>query len=79
MFTFTETENSLRMIGQQIRRMRKVRGDTQKVFAYRIGVSVPTLHAMEMGSPVVSVGAFLNAVVALQRLDQLEQVLRDDS
>lgn len=45
------------------------------VFAERIGVSVPTLRAMERGTPTVQIGAWSNALWALDRLDDLASVL----
>lgn len=45
------------------------------MFAERIGVSVPTLRAMERGVPTVQIGAWALALWALDRLDDLGAVL----
>lgn len=45
------------------------------VFAARIGVSVPTLRSMERGAPTVHIGAWTNALWALDRLDDVAAVL----
>jgi hypothetical protein len=45
------------------------------VFAERIGVSVPTLRAMERGAPTVQLGAWVNALWALDRLPELAGLL----
>lgn len=77
MFIYIDTENSLKLLGQQIRRLRQKRGDSQKLFAFRIGVSVPTLRALENGCPTVSLGSFINAMVVFKRLEQIELVMYD--
>lgn len=46
-----------------------------RLFAERIGVSVPTLRAMERGAPTVQVGAWVAALWALDRLGDLAGVL----
>ena len=45
------------------------------IFAARIGVSIPTLRSMERGAPTVHIGAWANALWALDRLDDLARVL----
>jgi Helix-turn-helix. len=75
MFLYTNTEQSLQALGRKIRAARIAKGDTQKVFAFRIGVSVPTLRAMESGSPSTSLAAFLNALEAIGRIGDIDGVL----
>lgn len=72
---FSDADTILRILGARIRAARIRRGDPQRVFAYRIGVSIPTLRGLEAGKPTVSVGAFLNALVAVGRLSDMEAVL----
>ncbi|MCC7328055.1 MAG: hypothetical protein IT521_14765 [Burkholderiales bacterium] len=45
------------------------------MFAQRIGVSVPTLRAMEQGADTVAIRHWANALWALDRLADLAQVL----
>ena len=47
------------------------------LFAARIGVSVPTLRDLERGAPSVQVGAWMNALWALDRLDDVGAVLAE--
>lgn len=44
-------------------------------FATRLGVSVPTIRALEKGSPAVSLGLFAHALSVLYRLDELDDLL----
>jgi transcriptional regulator with XRE-family HTH domain len=61
-----------------LRTARLARGDAQAIFAQRIGVSVPTLRAMERGSSTVAVGYWAQALWALGRLDELGALLREN-
>lgn len=51
------------------------RDESMATFAERIGVSVPTLRAMEKGVDTVSIGHWVNALWALDRLGDLANVL----
>ncbi len=62
-------------LGRRLRVARIARNESMAVFAARIGVSVPTLRAMERGAPTVQVGAWANALWALDRLEDLATVL----
>jgi transcriptional regulator with XRE-family HTH domain len=62
-------------LGKRLRAARIERNDTMDVFAQRLGVSVGTVRAMERGAPTVQVGAWLNALWILNRLDALTAVL----
>lgn len=75
MFTYNESNTLLRILGNRIRSARIRRGDQQKVFAYRIGVSIPTLRDLEAGKPSVSMGAFMNALEAVGHLDDMTMVM----
>lgn len=70
-----ESDKSLLDLGQRLRVLRVKRNETQAVFAARIGVAIPTLRDMEQGKPTVQIGAWVNAIWALGRLVDLEQVL----
>jgi len=75
MFTYNDSSTILHILGNRIRSARIRRGDQQKVFAYRIGVSIPTLRDLEEGKPTVSIGAFMNALEAVGHLDDMTFVM----
>lgn len=74
MFSDIQKE-TLENLGRRLRDARLSRNDPQKEFAFRIGVSIPTLHKMEQGSPTVSVGAWVKALWVLNRLEDLDGLL----
>ena len=71
----SEMRPSLEHLGARLRTLRIARNESMAVFAARIGVSVPTLRSMERGAPTVHIGAWANALWALDRLDDLAAVL----
>jgi DNA-binding XRE family transcriptional regulator len=71
-----EVGRLLEMLAGRLRAARVARNDTMEVFAERIGVSTGTVRAMERGSSTVAIGAWLNALWALDRLAELERVLQ---
>lgn len=75
MFSNEELDDSLRSLGRRLRDARIAKGDTQGVFAARLGVSVPTLRALEQGSPTASLGLLAAALWVLSRQHELEAVL----
>lgn len=76
MFSNTEILDSLLALGNRLRQARITKGDSQSVFARRIGVSVPTLRDLEQGNPRVSVGVWGAALWTLSRLPDLDTVLQ---
>ena len=52
-------------IGMRIRSQRKFLGVSATVAAQAAGLSRVTLHRIERGEPSVTIGAYLNAIVAL--------------
>jgi transcriptional regulator with XRE-family HTH domain len=66
----------LRTLGERLRTARLGRNDTMAAFAERIGMSERTVRAMERGLPTVQIGAWLNALWALNRLEELDLVLK---
>ena len=66
---------TLAELGRRLRAARIERNDTMEVFAQRLGVSVGTVRAMERGAPTVQVGAWLNALWILNKLDTFTHVL----
>ncbi len=71
----TEPKNELRALGQRLKALRIARNDRQSDFAYRLGVSVPTLRKLENGDPTVAIGTWIEALWILDRLDDLKNVL----
>jgi len=68
--------SKLQELGKRLRAERLKRNDLQAAFAVRVGVSVPTLHKMELGDPTVQIGAWVNALEVLNRLDDLDALLQ---
>ncbi|MDP3031868.1 MAG: helix-turn-helix transcriptional regulator [Rhodocyclaceae bacterium] len=75
MFTNEDTLIAITALGARLRAARIDKGDSQALFARRLGVSVPTLRDMEKGAPTVSVGAWAAALWMLSRLSDLDPVL----
>jgi len=59
------TANNLAKIGQQIRDHRKAMHISATVAAEAAGISRVTMHRIEKGEPSVTMGAYLNAMAAL--------------
>jgi len=68
-------ENKLKELGQRLKNIRLECNDSQKEFAYRIGVSIPTLYKMEKGDPSISIGHWVKALSVLDRLDELDNLI----
>ena len=75
MFSNKDTTNALVALGERLRTTRIARGDSQALFAHRLGVAIPTLRAMEQGLPTVAVGAWVAALWMLSRIEDIERVL----
>jgi len=59
--------NALRQLGENIAIARARRRESQRVWAERIGISVPTLIRLEKGDPTVSMGAYASALWLMGR------------
>jgi len=66
---------TLKNLGLRLKNARLERNDSQKEFAVRIGVSIPTLYKMEQGHPSVSMGAWVKALSMLGRLEDMDQLI----
>lgn len=75
MISDTQVLQKLQQLGSRLRRARIDRGDTMEKFAVRLGVSVPTVRALEKGSPAASLGLFAHALSVLSRLYELEHII----
>jgi transcriptional regulator with XRE-family HTH domain len=73
------TREPLASLGQRLRECRIARGDTQALFADRIGCSAVTVRAMEKGDPTVGIGQWVKAFWILDRLPELDGLLRQSS
>lgn len=62
-----EVEAALRQFGEHLAIARLRRGEPQRVWASRLGVSVPTLIRMERGDPAVSMGLYATALWLIGR------------
>ena len=65
----------LNRLGQRLRQARFVREDSQEDFAFRIGVSIPTLRKMETGSPQVSMGTWVKALDILGCISDMDKLI----
>ena len=72
-----EAHSELIALGSRLRRARLARNESMAQFAARIDVSIPTLRAAEQGLPTVGIGTWIAALWALDRLDDLADVLAD--
>jgi transcriptional regulator with XRE-family HTH domain len=67
--------DSLKALGARLREERLRRNESQKVFASRIGVSVPTLFKMESGDHRVQLGHWAVALDILGLAEDLDRLL----
>lgn len=65
----------LKALGARLREERLRRNETQRVFAGRIGVSIPTLCKMENGDHRVQLGHWAIALEILGHAEELERLL----
>ncbi len=65
----------LEQLGQRLKQARLERNDSQKDFAFRIDVSIPTLHKMETGSPQVAMGTWAKALDILGCVQDLDNLI----
>lgn len=76
MVSVNGTTQELMRLGERLRLARLTRDEPMATFAQRIGVSVPTLRAMEQGSDTVTIKHWANALWVLDRLPDLAAVLK---
>ncbi len=77
MIVIKEVSFSLAEMGGRIRDLRIARGESQTLFASRIGVSRPTVKAIEKGKPTVQVGHWMAACWALDCLGDVRESFKD--
>ncbi len=66
---------TLKEMGLRLKNARLKRNDPQKEFAFRIKVSIPTLHKMEQGSPSVAIGTWIKALSKLGILKNFNELI----
>ena len=62
---------ALRKLGENLAIARVRRKESQRTWAKRLGVSIPTLIRMEQGEPSVGIGLFATALCLLGRVQVL--------
>jgi hypothetical protein len=65
---------ALRQLGEHIAIARARRKESQRVWAERIGISVPTLIRLEKGDPTVGMGAYASALWLIGRVQALGEL-----
>ena len=65
---------ALRSLGDNLAIARVRRRESQRVWAKRLGVSVPTLIRMERGDPGVGAGIYVTALWMIGRSDSLPEL-----
>jgi transcriptional regulator with XRE-family HTH domain len=66
--------NALRQLGENIAIARARRKESQRAWAERIGVSIPTLIRLEKGDPTVSMAAYASALWLMGRVQGLSEI-----
>lgn len=72
-----DSDKEMKLLGERLRDWRIRANQTQKDFAARIGVSIPTLRRMERGDPATSIGAWVAAILVLDRRRDVQDLLRE--
>ena len=65
---------ALRQLGENLALARVRRKESQRVWAKRLGVSIPTLIRMEQGEPSVAIGVYATALWLLGRVQALPEL-----
>jgi transcriptional regulator with XRE-family HTH domain len=65
---------ALRKLGENLAVARVRRKESQRVWAKRLGVSIPTLIRMEQGEPSVAIGVYVTALWLLGRVQALPEL-----
>ncbi len=66
--------DGLRALGQNLAIARLRRNESQRVWAQRLGVSIPTLIRLEQGDPGVGIGIVATALWLMGRSDALPEL-----
>ncbi|MDX9915633.1 MAG: helix-turn-helix transcriptional regulator [Sphaerochaeta sp.] len=71
-------ERKLSVMGEQIKLARLRRKHSVSLIAERAGISRSTLWAIERGTSSVSIGAYASVLLALNMVDDLLLIAKDD-
>lgn len=71
-------QKALVAMGENIRLARLRRKLSMSLVAERAGISLPTLRAIEQGSPSVAIGSYATVLLAIGMKDELSRVAADD-
>ena len=66
--------SALRQLGENIALARARGKESQRQWAQRIGISIPTLIRLEKGDPSVSMGAYASALWLVGRVQALAEI-----
>lgn len=75
---FPKHQQSLAVLGENIRLARKRRKYTQTLISERTGLSRLTIRKVERGDPSVSMGHYVAVLAVLGLVEDLTQVAADD-
>ena len=64
----------LKKLGENLALARIRRNESQRVWAQRLGVSIPTLIRLERGDPTVSIGTYATALWLIGRVRELPEL-----
>lgn len=67
-------KNAVRQLGENIAIARARRKESQRAWAERIGVSIPTLIRLEKGDPTVSMATYASALWLMGRIQALSEI-----
>lgn len=67
-------KSALRQLGENIAIARARRKESQRAWAERIGISLPTLIRLERGDPTVSMAAYASALWLIGRVQALGEI-----
>jgi transcriptional regulator with XRE-family HTH domain len=70
--------SALRALGENLSIARSRRRESQRVWAKRLGVSIPTLIRMERGDPGVGAGIYVTALWLIGRSNALSELAAPD-
>ena len=73
-FAPEQVKSALLQLGEDLSLARVRRKESQRTWAARIGVSVPTLIRLERGDPTVGAGIYATALWMIGRSDALSQL-----
>lgn len=75
---FAAAKRQLESLGERLRLARKRRRISAVLMAQRVGISRDTLHRLERGDPVVSLGTYLRLLRVLGLDADLDRIAADD-